>query len=78
MAEEPERPQNPYRAAAEALGLAWTAPAAIGAGAGIGWLLDRPFGTRPVLTVVGAFLGGFAGLLQIYRTSKRLFEKDGP
>lgn len=31
-----------------------------------GWVLDGWLGTRPLLAVLGAFLGGFAGFMSIY------------
>jgi F0F1-type ATP synthase assembly protein I len=39
-------------------------------GAG-GWYLDGRLGTRPLLAIVGAFVGGFAGFMRIYYRVKQ-------
>ena len=41
-------------------------------GVGIGWLLDRWLGTGPWLMVVFFFLGGAAGVLNVYRAVKNI------
>lgn len=41
-------------------------------GVGIGWLLDRWLGTGPWLLVVFFFLGGAAGILNVYRAVKEI------
>lgn len=41
-------------------------------GVGIGWLLDRWLGTGPWLMVVFFFLGGAAGILNVYRAVKNI------
>ena len=57
-------------------GLAYAAAfslfAAVVAGLGIGWLLDRWLGTKPWLLVAGVVLGSAAGLYEFVRTSSRL------
>ena len=41
-------------------------------GAG-GWLLDGWVHTRPLFTIIGAFVGGFAGFMSIwYRVKKEI------
>ncbi|MBC8338116.1 MAG: AtpZ/AtpI family protein [Rhodospirillales bacterium] len=40
---------------------------ALAIGVAIGWLLDRWLGTRPWLMLVFIFLGGAAGILNVYR-----------
>ena len=40
-------------------------------GGGLGWFLDREFGTRPWLMVVLFLLGSAAGLLNAYRAMMR-------
>jgi ATP synthase protein I len=40
-------------------------------GAGVGWLLDRLFGSAPWLMVVLLFMGFAAGVLNAYRAGKR-------
>jgi F0F1-type ATP synthase assembly protein I len=54
---------------ADVLTFGWVLPAAIAAGAGLGWVLDKLFGVFPVLTAALALVGLVAGLRQIYRES---------
>lgn len=57
-------------------GLAYAAAfslfAAVVAGLGVGWLLDRWLGTRPWLLVAGLVLGAAAGFYELIRTSSKL------
>jgi len=57
-------------------GLAYAAAfslfAAVIAGLGLGWLLDRWLGTRPWLLVAGLVLGAAAGFYEFIRTSSKL------
>ncbi len=49
-------------------GVGWFVAGSIGAGIGAGWLLDRQFGTEPVLLLVGLLLGvvgAFAGMIRL-------------
>lgn len=62
---------------ADVLTFGWVLPAAIAAGAGLGWLADRALGTRPVATIVFGLLGFAAGMLQIYREMVALSARDG-
>lgn len=62
----PEKPKPNTRFFADVLTFGWVLPAAIGAGAGVGWLADRFLKTFPVLTIVFGLLGAAAGLRQIY------------
>jgi ATP synthase protein I len=65
---------------ADVLTYGWVLPAAIAAGAGLGWLVDRVLGTLPVATIVFGLLGFAAGVLQIYREMEALSarDRDGP
>lgn len=48
-------------------------------GVGMGWVLDRAFDTKPIMMVICIFLGGAAGLLNVYKTAMRMagnIEKD--
>ena len=40
-----------------------------------GWFVDGWVHTRPLLTIAGAFVGGFAGFMSIYYRVKRDTEK---
>ena len=57
---------------ADVLTFGWVLPAAIAAGAGLGWVLDKAFGLFPILTAALGVLGLVAGLRQIYRESEVL------
>jgi F0F1-type ATP synthase assembly protein I len=61
---------------ADVLTFGWVLPAAIAAGAGLGWIFDRVFGLFPVLTAAFGIVGLVAGLRQIYRESEVL-SRDG-
>ena len=65
-------PDPRARFAGDVLSFGWVLPAALAAGAGLGWLADRLFGTFPVLTIVLALLGAAGGFRQVYRESTRL------
>ena len=52
---------------ADVLSFGWVLPAAIAAGAAIGWLLDHFLGTFPYLTALVALLGLAAGLREILK-----------
>lgn len=41
-------------------------------GAGIGWLLDRWWGTEPFLLILFFFLGAAAGILNVFRAAKEM------
>lgn len=43
---------------------------------GIGWLADRWLGTAPVLMIIGALIGNFAGLYLIWLRSGRMEETE--
>ncbi len=57
-----------------ALGLAFRVGvelvSALAIGVAIGWLLDQWLGTRPWLMLVFIFLGGGAGILNVYRMAR--------
>ena len=49
-------------------GVGWYVAGSIGAGIGAGWLLDRQFGTEPILLLVGLLLGvvaAFVGMIRL-------------
>lgn len=43
--------------------------AALLVGVGLGYLLDRWFGTMPLMSLLGFFFGAAAGFLNVYRVS---------
>lgn len=45
-------------------------------GAG-GWYLDGKLHTRPLIAIIGAFVGGFLGFMRIYYRVKRDTENKG-
>ena len=65
-------PQN--QTPGNALGLAFRVGvelvSALAIGLGIGWLLDAWLDTRPWLMMVFIFLGGAAGILNVYRMAR--------
>ena len=50
--------------------------AALLVGGGIGWLLDRWFGTLPLFLLIFFFLGAGAGMLNVFRAAKELNRGD--
>ena len=49
-------------------GIGWFVVGSIGAGIGAGWLLDRQFGTEPVLLLIGLLagvIGAFVGMIRL-------------
>lgn len=49
-------------------GIGWYVVGSIGAGIGAGWLLDRQFGTEPILLLVGLVIGvlaAFTGMIRL-------------
>jgi ATP synthase protein I len=59
-----------------ALRLSFDIIAAVVVGAGMGWLLDRWFGTAPFLFIVFFFLGAAAGFLNVIRAARKMDEKE--
>lgn len=77
MAKTPS-PSDGTRLLADVLGFGWTLPAAIAAGAGLGWLADRLFHTFPVVTIVLGLAGAAAGFWQVWREMTRIARGGGP
>ena len=50
--------------------------AAVLVGGGIGWALDRVFGTSPILLIVMFLVGVAAGMRNLMRTAKRMNESQ--
>jgi ATP synthase protein I len=78
MDEGPPKPDSRGRFLGDVLSFGWVLPAAIAAGAGLGWLLDRLLHTSPVLTIVFAFLGAAAGFRQVWKEMESLAKDDDP
>ena len=74
--DSPSGGSNPGRFLGDVLTFGWVLPAAIAAGAGLGYLGDRFVGSFPVLTIVFGLVGVAAGLRQIYRESGAI-ARDG-
>lgn len=56
----------------QALRFATDLVAGVGVGGGIGWLLDRQFGSTPWLLALFVVLGFAAGLLNIIRAARKM------
>ena len=41
-------------------------------GGGIGWLLDRWFGTSPAMLIAFFFLGAAAGMVNVFRVARQM------
>lgn len=73
---QPEKPglgdwTRALREAGPYLGLGTTLAGTVLGGLGLGYWVDRQFGTRPVFFLVGAVLGVAAAMLQFFRTVNR-------
>ena len=62
-----EQKRRSARWMAGAYSLAWSMPAAIALGFGLGWWLDKHFRTAPWLMVVCGILGVVAAFVQLFR-----------
>ena len=49
--------------------------AAVVVGSTIGFLLDNWFGTKPLLTICFFFMGVAAGILNVFKSAKRMHKK---
>jgi len=67
--------QNPWRQLGFVLTVAFTFPAAVLIGYGIGWWLDSKLGTRPLFSLLFLGLGFAAALLELFRELKRMSRK---
>jgi ATP synthase protein I len=68
----PEDQQGRGKAMGQALRLATELVAGVAIGGGIGWALDRLFGTAPFGMVVFLVLGAAAGIMNVMRTAKSM------
>jgi ATP synthase protein I len=68
----PAARQSQGSALGQALRLGVELVAGVAVGGGIGWGLDRLFGTAPLFMVVFLGLGATAGILNVVRTAKRM------
>jgi F0F1-type ATP synthase assembly protein I len=69
LAEQPKVPSDPrdvIRASGNALGLGLTWAMSVLLFLGIGAWLDARLGTRPILLIVGSFVGAGAGFYYLY------------
>ncbi|ODR97844.1 hypothetical protein AUC69_01685 [Methyloceanibacter superfactus] len=68
----PEDQQGRGKAMGQALRLSTELVAGVVIGGGIGWVLDRLFGTAPFGMVVFLVLGAAAGIMNVMRTAKSM------
>ena len=67
--------QSPWRQLGFVLTVAFTFPAALLIGYGIGWWLDNKLGTRPLFSLIFLGAGFAAALLELFRELKKLDRK---
>ena len=70
-ADDDQRKRRQARWFLEASSLGWIFPISIALGIGIGWWLDKLFGTRPWLTAVFGAFGIIAAFVQLFRIGLR-------
>jgi ATP synthase protein I len=70
-ADDDQRKRRQARWLLEASSIGWVFPIAIGVGFGIGWWLDKLFGTRPWLTCVFTAFGAIAAFINLFRVGMR-------
>ncbi len=68
--EKKDKNQPPQNALGLAFRVGVELVSAVAIGVMIGWLLDRWLDTRPWLMLVFIFLGGAAGILNVYRMAR--------
>ena len=68
--ESKDKNQSPGSALGLAFRVGVELVSALAIGVAIGWLLDQWLGTRPWLMLVFIFLGGAAGILNVYRMAR--------
>lgn len=68
----PEDQEGRGRAMGQALRLSTEMVAGVAIGGGIGWAIDRWFGTAPFGMVAFLFLGAAAGIMNVMRTAKSM------
>ena len=71
MAERPDPEANRKTGYAYAAGI--TLFAAVASFCGLGWLLDKWFGTKPWFLIAGIVLGSAAGLFEFVRLSSKTY-----
>lgn len=72
MPEPNKQERSPWRQLSFVLTIAFTFPAALLVGYGIGWWLDSKLGTSPLFSLVFMGLGFVAAWLELLRELKRL------
>ncbi|MEG3618837.1 AtpZ/AtpI family protein [Magnetovibrio sp. PR-2] len=75
--EEDRNPENPkLKTEASGFGQAFRLGtemlSALLVGVGLGWLLDNAFDTKPWFMITCIFLGGAAGVLNVYKTAMKM------
>jgi F0F1-type ATP synthase assembly protein I len=69
-------PQDDYGRGYAYFGMALSFTAAILLFGAVGWAVDGWLHTRPLFAIAGAFLGGFAGFMNIYFRVKRDTDRE--
>lgn len=76
---EPGREPDPnLRLLGDVLSFGWVLPACLAAGGGLGWLLDRWWGTFPAATAALGLLGFVGGVRQLLREADVLEGRRKP
>jgi hypothetical protein len=76
--DEPNRVGRSFGEGYSYVALGFTFAFAILAFGALGWVVDGWLGTRPLLALVGAGVGGFGGFMNIYyRVQKDIGERPG-
>lgn len=68
MPDDPKRRPTTMTGFGEAMGVSAELVATTAVGLGLGWLIDKPLHTSPAFLLVGALLGGAAGVWRMFRT----------
>ena len=73
---EPRRTEAPPTSLGIAFRFATELMVAVAFGGGLGWLLDRYLGTRPIFMLVMFFLGAAAGIRNVMRAAAEINAKS--
>jgi F0F1-type ATP synthase assembly protein I len=74
--DDPKSPERGYGQGYAYFGMALNFTVAILLFGAVGWLVDGWLHTRPLVAILGAFVGGFAGFMSIYYRVKKDTAED--